>query len=322
MPSVFERKKSSIVAQLQAPDDQYSDLSPKGTVDIGIRPLMYNINSKEGLVTTSSCAGRVSIFLEGKRKNDSSVTEGVPLNETAIRDLSKQGRLAGVGGKGLGGRWLYVSHDPIPLPSEEIEGVSEFMKLFGLSAQGPGVSHSDNTRYVHFKFEPMILHILAASLKHAQFVLNAALQAGFRESGAINITSNSEGETTPIIAVRSMGLAFDSVIGYLHDSSDSAPTSPIFSSVGEPYLRSLVAIGNIRFQENTRRIKRFVEALDIAYQPRVVLKPKDREWEDADLRRERKRAEGLKKKQTLQERGGQGQLTDGSGSKDETFVHL
>ena len=156
MPSIFERKKSSIVAQLQVPGSQYSDLSPKGTVDEGIRPLIYNINSKEGLVTTSSCAGRVSVFLEGKRKNDSSVTEGNPPNETTIRDLPKQGGLAGIGGKGLGGRWLYVSHDPISLLPDEIGGASEFTELFGLSAHGPEVSHSDDTRYVHFKFEPMV----------------------------------------------------------------------------------------------------------------------------------------------------------------------
>jgi tRNA wybutosine-synthesizing protein 3 len=154
MPSVFERKKSTIVAQLQLPDIQYSDLSPKGTVDVGIRPLVYNINSREGLVTTSSCAGRVSVFLEG-RKSDSS-TEESPPNETAVRDISERTRLASVGGKGLGGRWLYVSHEPIPLPPEETGGISEFTGLFGLSTQGPWVPHSDDTRYVHFKFEPMV----------------------------------------------------------------------------------------------------------------------------------------------------------------------
>ena len=152
-------------------------------------------------------------------------------------------------------------------------------------------------------------------------MLNAALQAGFRESGAINITSNADGETTPMIAVRSTGLAFDSIIGYLHDYSDQtlAPP-PIFSSVGEPYLRSLVAIGNMRFQENTCRIERFAVALNIIYQPGIISNPKGREWEDVDARRERKRAEGLKKRQALQERRGQNRPTNRPSSGDETYV--
>ncbi|KAI9768939.1 MAG: hypothetical protein M1840_004535 [Geoglossum simile] len=321
MPSVFERKKSTIIARLQVPDVQYSDLSPKGTVDVGIRPLVYNINGREGLVTTSSCAGRVSVFLEGRRKGDSSVTEGSPPNETAIRDPSKRGRLASVGGKGLGGRWLYVSHDPIPLPPEGAGDTSGFTSLFGLSTQDPGIPHSDDTRYAHFKFEPMILHILTASLEHAQYVLSAALHAGFRESGAINITSNSDGETTPMVAVRSTGLVFDSVVGYLHDSTDCTPTPLIFSSVGEPYLRSLVAIANMRFQENTRRIERFAEALGTVHQPGILLKPDDREWEDGDIRRERKRAEGLEKKQAMQEQRQRGRLINGPVPEDEVPVH-
>jgi tRNA wybutosine-synthesizing protein 3 len=152
-------------------------------------------------------------------------------------------------------------------------------------------------------------------------VLSAALHAGFRESGAINIASNLDGETTPMVAVRSTGLAFDSVVGYLHDSNDYTSTPLIFSSVGESYLRSLVAIANMRFQENTRRIERFVEALDTTCQPGILLKPKDREWEDADTRRERKRAEGLGKKQALQERRRPDQPINGPGLEDEVPVH-
>ncbi|KAH0564975.1 hypothetical protein GP486_001638 [Trichoglossum hirsutum] len=320
MPSTFEKKKNSIVARLQVPDFQYSDLSPKGTMDVGIRPLVHNVNSKEGLVTTSSCAGRVSVFLEGTRKKDSSATAGGDGN---ISNKASVGHLSGrtsVGGKGPGGRWLYVSHDPIPL-SPEVGGVSELTELFGLSPQVQEFSHSEDTRYVHFKFEPMILHVLAASLKHAQSVLSAALQAGFRESGAINITSNPDGVTHPMVAVRSMGLAFDSIIGYSHDSTDHILETPIFSSVGEQYLRSLVEIGNVRFQENARRIKRFAEALDVTHQSIMGI-PKDQEWEDADTRRERKRAEGMKKRLALQERGLQNYPVEGSDSEEGTTLPI
>jgi tRNA wybutosine-synthesizing protein 3 len=152
-------------------------------------------------------------------------------------------------------------------------------------------------------------------------VLSAALQAGFRESGAINLMSNPDGETNPMVAVRSTGLAFDSIIGHLHDSTDHTPEiPPIFSSVGEQYLRSLVEIGNVRFQENARRIKRFVEALDILHQSDIMVTPKDREWEDADTRRERKRAEGMKKRLALQERRLQNYSMDGSDSEEGTTL--
>ena len=124
-----------------------------------------------------------------------------------------------------------------------------------------------------------------------------------------------------MIAVRSTGLAFDSVVGYLHDSGDYTPTPPIFSSVGEPHLRSLVAIANTRFQENARRTKRFAEALGGMCEPGILLEPKDRDWEDADIRRERKRAEGLERKQALQEQRRQDQLASGSGLEDENPVH-
>ncbi|KAH0543210.1 hypothetical protein FGG08_002471 [Glutinoglossum americanum] len=315
MPSTFERKKNSIVAQLQVPDIQYSDLSPKGTLDVDIRPLIHNVNSKEGLVTTSSCAGRISVFLEGKRKNDSPVIgENIVTSDEAFRDLSNKSGGTSVGGKGRGGRWLYVSHDPIPLPSGDIGGVPGFTELFGLSTSGREFPHSEDTRYVHFKFEPMILHVLTASLEHAQTVLTAASQAGFRESGAVNITSNPDGETTPMVAVRSMGLAFDSIIGCLHNSTDRVPET-IFSLVGEPYLRSLVEIGNMRFRENAHRIERFAKALDIIHPPGVMAKPGEREWEDTDTRRERKRAEGLRKRLALQEARRQSPSANGSGSE-------
>lgn len=67
IPPSFARRKKAILAQLAVPDDEYTDLSPKGTVDAGIRDLIDEINGLDGLVTTSSCAGRVSVFLEGRR---------------------------------------------------------------------------------------------------------------------------------------------------------------------------------------------------------------------------------------------------------------
>ena len=49
------------------------DNSPKGSLDMPIRPLVSLINDIEGLVTTSSCSGRISIF----RNDTSPGTKGI-----------------------------------------------------------------------------------------------------------------------------------------------------------------------------------------------------------------------------------------------------
>jgi tRNA wybutosine-synthesizing protein 3 len=131
---------------------------------------------------------------------------------------------------------------------------------------------------------------LTASLEHAQLLLKCALQAGFRESGALNLTAPKEEAVTPIVAVRSMGLAFESLIG-VQKGDD------VHSTVSPNYLQTLVDISNERFVENSKRIQRFRAAILEATQP---LKKKDgTEWEDAEARRERKKAEGLRRKAEL-----------------------
>lgn len=66
----FEQRKQKILHQISVPASSYKDLSPKGTIDEGIRRLIDDINAQEGLVTTSSCAGRISVFVEGWKKDD------------------------------------------------------------------------------------------------------------------------------------------------------------------------------------------------------------------------------------------------------------
>jgi tRNA wybutosine-synthesizing protein 3 len=81
--------------------------------------------------------------------------------------------------------------------------------------------------------EWQILHIFTASLSHAQWILSAALQAGFRESGAMNIGASLEKgrDTTPMVAVRSLGLMLDSIVGYVD------PQGEVRALVEEQYLR-------------------------------------------------------------------------------------
>lgn len=218
IPPSFTRRKEAILAQLAVPDDEYTDLSPKGTVDAGIRDLIDEINGLDGLVTTSSCAGRVSVFLEGRRAGrggPAAADEGslllpghhlaVEAAEGAHGDESQgQGKedgqgeagdaasgeagagatpvvgggygrdeapaaastsadtVAGVGGKGGGGRWLFVSHEPVESRGKLDSEPNIVAALLGMEEpifdgrEGSSAEEMGESRLIHFKFEPMV----------------------------------------------------------------------------------------------------------------------------------------------------------------------
>ena len=138
-----------------------------------------------------------------------------------------------------------------------------------------------------------ILHILTASTPHAQRVLSAALSAGFRESGAVGLSTTKSGESTPMLAIRSTGYSFDSIVGYQDESGHNIPM------VDERYLQTLVKIANDRFKINSDRIARFRQALMEVFESAPITSNKPG-WEDADARKCRKREEGLARQRALQ----------------------
>ncbi|KAF4984424.1 hypothetical protein FZEAL_387 [Fusarium zealandicum] len=278
-PPAFVEKKRKILDQLSIPSTEYTDASPKGSVDEGIRDLIDEINQLPGFVTTSSCAGRVSVFLEGRR-----VAEADGEDE----------QIAGVGGKGAGGTWLFVSHDPVPDDGDVNKDWTRVLGLDDSDTAQDVAGTVKETRLVHFKFEAMILHVLTASPEHAQILLRCGLQAGFRESGALNVMPSGKDAATPMVAIRTMGLAFESLVGQQVNGSCQR-------IVSTDYLRTLVQIANSRFAENKKRIQRFRDAFqDAVSAPAPRLNPEGQDWEDAAARRERKRADGLRKKAELQ----------------------
>lgn len=131
--ALFISKKTKILDALSVPDSDYTDLSPKGSVDEGIRHLIDEINVIDGLVTTSSCAGRVSVFLEGRK---------------ALEAGQEDGEIATPGGKGGGGNWLFVSHEPV-LGNGWVDELE-------LSEEGVADETPSSRRLIHFKFEPMV----------------------------------------------------------------------------------------------------------------------------------------------------------------------
>lgn len=141
MLSRFQARKQKILEQLATPDAEYHDLSPKGSVDAPIRALIEDINRLDGLVTTSSCSGRISVFLEGRKADVNGI-------ETA------EDTPAGPGGKGGGGMWLYISHDPITTLGDT---ASDFMTTLSLKKGGSANKATGlPSRYIHLKFEPMV----------------------------------------------------------------------------------------------------------------------------------------------------------------------
>lgn len=137
-PASFLERKSKILSQLSVPTADYTDASPKGSVDEGIRELISELNVVDGIVTTSSCAGRVSVFVEGKK---------------IATDPESDGQIAGIGGKGAGGKWLFVSHDPIPAANEDWINALDLVDSHAQDSLGDS---SVDKRLIHFKFEPMV----------------------------------------------------------------------------------------------------------------------------------------------------------------------
>lgn len=292
LPQSFLIKKKRILESLAVPSEAYDDLSPKGSVDEGIRDLIDEINQLEACVTTSSCAGRISVFLEGKKTAGEANGQEAGISENGERET-----LAGIGGKGGGGRWLFVSHDRLSPADEK----ADLAAVLGMTIAAEEHAHEADRRLIHFKFEPMILHVLAASLSQAQIILSAALQAGFRESGAINLIPSGKEPATPMVAVRSMGLTLESLIGYHSHGVE-------FCTVSPRELRNLIEISNARFGENEKRISRFRELLK-KFSSEDVDEGKRKgeegeQWEDAGARRERKKAEGLARRKQLAKSAG------------------
>lgn len=146
---------------------------------------------------------------------------------------------------------------------------------------------------------------MTASLHHAQPILAAAVNAGFRESGIQSLKNLEDPNAFPMVAIRTAGLAFESVVGVLPsdlgDEGDGEEAEEHTTNIaGEAYLELLVSIANERFKMNTERMLRFEQDL---FKREVGL---GQAWEDSKSRQERKRAEGLEQRRTLQKKQEQG----------------
>lgn len=150
-------------------------------------------------------------------------------------------------------------------------------------------------------------------MDQAQLVLNAALTAGFRESGAVSLASTKISDANPMVAVRSAGYSFDSIIGYQDEACEN------IALIDERYLKILIDIANERFKINGDRIARFRNALLESQQHGTLHTPASSkpDWEDADARKRRKREEGLARQQALKDEVSQTQNQSAEGDADD-----
>jgi tRNA wybutosine-synthesizing protein 3 len=108
----------------------------------------------------------------------------------------------------------------------------------------------------------------------------------------MGLSPDKDGSITPMVAIRSNGLALDSIIGYLNEHGEAICIVP------EVHLRLLIDIANERFKVNADRIERFRQAVLSAYAvPKAGFTGV--EYEDAATRKARKRAEGLVRQQAV-----------------------
>lgn len=130
---------------------------------------------------------------------------------------------------------------------------------------------------------------------------------------------------TPMVAIRTAGLALESLIGFgssTHNDDDDGGVVVVHRTVPAAHLRTLLRVANERFVANAERIARF-RALLLSSSSEGVKKQRGPEWEDAAVRRERLRAEGLRRREEIRRQRGDGEgraVDDDDGAGAGLFV--
>ncbi|KAF9098203.1 hypothetical protein BGX23_006807 [Mortierella sp. AD031] len=325
------RKKTILIAL----NSDTPDKSPKGYVDEPLLPLIVLINNHQDYVTTSSCSGRICTYLEGlEEEEEEQESQQQPVNakddqdqdqdaEEVAKGYEENTSLAAVEAakRAKGGQWLYVSHDPVVFPDQIEEHPRWIVEtLFGPEAHrvvlmeesmaGPEMRTIDMARsqLVYFKFEPMILHIEAATPQAAKTFLNHSLFSGYRNSGILPSAKRT------MLAIRST-LKLDAPIAYIPTTSTSNSSNATTTTEGKihlmvslSYLRVLIDLSNEKFRMNVAQMGRFEERLSRYLTGegssstgegggKKKMGDQGGDWEDKDARRERKKREGLLKQE-------------------------
>jgi tRNA(Phe) wybutosine-synthesizing methylase Tyw3 len=191
-PQSYHQRKAHVLAQLSSGE---IDKSPKGFIDEHIADLCHWINKRPNIYTTSSCSGRITLFLHGEESK--------------------------------GGHWLLATHDKtteeevansllqlIPKNDAEKYNFGEFFKdgkipeteqsnqnhqndQIGQNHQNDAANNDlKNITYpltkdstVYFRFEGAIMCVETQDIETASKFIVVAHETGYRESGLTSLTS-------------------------------------------------------------------------------------------------------------------------------------
>eukprot|EP00960_Hanusia_phi_P050809 760443-Hanusia_phi.AAC.2 len=226
----FERRKDALLEAISCGADR----SKKGSFDAPIQEMLEELNQHPDYVSTSSCSGRIAIFWEP--------SSGCGPQEESQGD--KEGK------KTKGGQWLLCKHAHVT--------ANEVLEAVALRPAAKGSAY--------FKHEPFILHVQCKSLDAATRLMEAAREAGFRESGV------SLGRKHVIVGIRTSALRIEAPIivdGELVVSSE--------------YLGRLAEIANEKFTKNKEKSDHLHHVLkkSILSSPLNAEHEPDREREDS-----------------------------------------
>lgn len=162
----FGQKKKYILQQVALTDSEHPDASPKGTIDEHCLEIIHLINKHEDMFTTSSCSGRVSVFLEGDKvvhfeggnegnqSKEGGRSEGDGSNKDELSNEVNSEKREKIGGKGAGGKWLFVTHEP-----KELETEKWLSSVKAYHEENP-MTEDTCKRYLLYKFEAMVSFFL------------------------------------------------------------------------------------------------------------------------------------------------------------------
>ncbi|KAJ1978826.1 hypothetical protein H4R35_001744 [Dimargaris xerosporica] len=246
-------RKPGIVADLAA---AVNDKSPKGGVDVPVQPLLQLLNAHPDYVTTSSCSGRVAVYADTWITDSHALSPQPPPSSAAHMAMDPSDPTPA---PHKGGQWLMVSHDPLPTAQADIyhtiypQHHQDHLALTSTVTTNP--SNADDyplaseAGLVHYKFEPLAIHVQARTLEAAQRLLTVALACGYRNSGVV-VSSKRH-----MVAIRS-SLRIDAPIATI-----TAANKAICPLVDRAYLALLVNLSNRKFSENEQSMVRLHGAI-------------------------------------------------------------
>jgi len=230
--ATFKSRKQQWMAEIakhSAPIDSRdeADKSNKGFIDTRCLPIMAILNAHPDYVTTSSCSGRICLFhtvgaLNGEEDAPREGEEG-----------SSNGADMKRGGEGSLG-WILASHES-PLTEDQIQLVlrhtvpnhgtgTATVEEASKDVNGCMVTDCIPTKgQVSFRCEPFLLHVQCRTIEAAKKLLNAASEAGFRNSGMlppgrhimVNIRHASLSIDAPVVADGGISFASEAHVRYL-----------------------------------------------------------------------------------------------------------